>query len=692
MAIEAVELEIPEVEELETPFKRRIALLVVGVTLLGAIVAYLEAQASMREDVAAREAQRSSVAGLGLEVATRAETTFAFGVYAEAQQYDRRRIISASRARFLSGTPQAQAYAAEAERWAQVKTSLTPLTPLLADDRYAPETDPLFPVRFESDLGVPADVATLQQATLAETANAWSDKAGRYVAILTLLAVSLFLLGLSLTIGGGVRLVFVVTALGIISWSLIATVVFLTRSVPETPAEALEQVAQGNRLLAQRDYDGAIAQYTEAIRARPRYGAAYGRRADAHFLRGNTQTTQQFVSITDPAELREAIADGERAVEFGATSDINVIGNLGFHYFLDKRYARAEELTLHALDQNDKIPSLWLNLGVIRAARGNERGAQEAYVNGIFHTDRRPDEIERDNLYAAARTDLEILAGLEPGRADIVRRFTEQLVGSETERQLGELGPEVADGLVSDFEFSFDQSFVTAAYSYEAIPEDAALAFVWYVRPGPDTPWNQEPAMNSFRVHGLLESGTDFESASPGLCPIPGEYRVDVFAGGRLVGSAETEREVGTLGLLVPKSDEVLGVSLCHPAEWQVEAEPGESYVASDEANGIAIAVSTFPVPAGLPVTDTAGIEAFAIQSAATGLDGSTALGGLEATTIGGFPATVGLFKISTGEAAVIASAGEDNVLRAVIVLAPSDPLGAVAPVLETVSFLGGPD
>ena len=39
MSIEAVELELPDVEELETPFKRRVAMLVVGITFFGAIVA-----------------------------------------------------------------------------------------------------------------------------------------------------------------------------------------------------------------------------------------------------------------------------------------------------------------------------------------------------------------------------------------------------------------------------------------------------------------------------------------------------------------------------------------------------------------------------------------------------------------------------------------------------------------------------
>src|SRR2546426_7871393 len=115
MAIEAVELDLPEVEELETSFKRRVALLVVFITLFGAVVAFLESQSGTRENIANRDAQRAAITGLGLQVSTEAETTFAFGVYSEAQQYDRRRIIAKSRSRFLVGRPEEQAYAAEAE-------------------------------------------------------------------------------------------------------------------------------------------------------------------------------------------------------------------------------------------------------------------------------------------------------------------------------------------------------------------------------------------------------------------------------------------------------------------------------------------------------------------------------------------------------------------------------------------------
>src|SRR5207249_12158298 len=114
----------------------------------------------------------------------------------------------------------AQAYAAEAERWATVKSKLTPISPLLYDPRYDKDADPNFPNRFDSERAVSNDVASLRQAAASESAEKWGSKADRYVAIITLLAVSLFLLGMSLTIGGRVRLLFVAPAAFVAVWCL----------------------------------------------------------------------------------------------------------------------------------------------------------------------------------------------------------------------------------------------------------------------------------------------------------------------------------------------------------------------------------------------------------------------------------------------------------------------------------------
>ena len=66
------EVELPEIEidDDNDPFKRRIALLVVAITLFGTIVAVMENRAGNKEEVAARDAQRLAISGLGTRVST----------------------------------------------------------------------------------------------------------------------------------------------------------------------------------------------------------------------------------------------------------------------------------------------------------------------------------------------------------------------------------------------------------------------------------------------------------------------------------------------------------------------------------------------------------------------------------------------------------------------------------------------
>lgn len=694
MAIEAVELELPDVEELETPFKRRVALLVVSITLFGSIVALLQNQASTRQDIAARDAQRSAVLGLGTQVATSARTIFSYGVYAESQQVERRRVVAAGRARLATSSPQNQAFQAEAERWARVKTFLVPLSPLLSQDPYKPENDPAFPTRYETDQGVDADVATLRQAAQGEAAEKWGAKADKYVAIITLLAVVLFLLGMSLTIGGRVRLVFVTPAAVIALWCLFSTVTLLLQSVTATPDLAVRRVATGNALVAQRDFEGAIRQYTEAITLRPDYAIAYGQRADAHFLLGSSQSTQQFVSITDPKALKQAIADGETAVRLGADSSINVVGNLGFHYFLDRRYAEAERLTAKALELNNAIPSVWFNLGVIKVAQGDLDGAEEAYRTAIRLTSpsQRPDESERDSLFAAARTDLEILALAQPGRLDVVRRFQGQIVAGESEAKLKEPTGTVPDGIsFSNFEFAAKGASITASYDYENVPEGTHLAFLWYLRADSSTPWSQEPVINSFESSAVNESGRAEITRSPGRCPIPGQYRLDVFAEGRLVGSGETEVEPGALGLPIPFRDELLGLSLCRPSDWEAEPPKDDLVTFTSPDGRLSLIVGSTPIPSSgvgtaAPLEDTA---IAAAAAAVTGIKDRNPGAPSQGFTFGGVKGRVRYYDASGGQVsvAIAASVGPDSVLRTLAGVAPQDRLDTLNELLDTLQF-----
>jgi len=107
-------------------------------------------------------------------------------------------------------------YEQEAGRLEAMSEALVPYSILLSDPRYAPQGDSIVPnlQLWADDTMAPALELLAQQNASVEERDAWGAKADRYVSIITLSAVALFLYGLSLVSKNRVRLVFV--AVGIV--------------------------------------------------------------------------------------------------------------------------------------------------------------------------------------------------------------------------------------------------------------------------------------------------------------------------------------------------------------------------------------------------------------------------------------------------------------------------------------------
>lgn len=570
-----VELQTPEIDDIDqqaSPFRRRVALLVVGITLLGSIVAYLQTAASNNEDEAARDSHRLAITGLGQQIDTSAEFQFAYEVYTQAELLDRRRLISRGRQRSAVGTDAESAFRLGAERFQAVRDSLTGLSPLLENEEYSETADPLFPTRYDADVTVEPDLAQLRQEAKAEEADSYGGKADTYVAILTVLAVSLFLIGLSLTVVGRGRVLLLAPGVGLAAVCVLWTLVVAAGGVQKTPDPAIEAVGEGLRLIQRGDYEDAIEALDEAIDIRPDYATAYGYRADAHFVSGSSQETT-FVSVTDPENLAAAIEDAEKAVELGADRDVGVVGSLGFYYFLQGDYDDAARLTNRALDFNDKLPTLWLNLGVIEAARGNDDRAEGYYDVGIDLLRDEPNEFVRGDIFAGGRTDLELLVLAEPELDEAAERFETQLTSAETELRLGDRGSS-RGATIETVALEQDGAFMAVDYVAEGLEDGTPLAFIGYHRTERDGPFVQPSQMVDFRRFEAADEGaTAFAFLSNGQCLPPGDYRVDVYAGGRKMAEIEGEVTPSVLGEISAETNDDLGLSMCVPTEWEVEAD-----------------------------------------------------------------------------------------------------------------------
>jgi tetratricopeptide (TPR) repeat protein len=543
-----VELERPDLDEVDESagaFKRAVAIGVVLITFFGSIVAYVQAVESNQEDVAARNAQRDAIFGLGEQVDASAQLATDLRISTAVDAQLQRQVLAATRlAAFEEGAAESRA-ALAGRRFAEVAAAITPLTPIdngdpatFADERAALFENP--------------DAARLRQSVEAGLANDHGDKADSYVAVLTVLAVALFLLGLSLTVQGRSRFVLalpgVVIALACVGWAAYIR----SGDVTDVSERAIQEVAEGRRLLNAGDVEGAIAAFDEAIDDSPQFAAAFALRSSAHFLAGSPQIGQTaFRSITSDEALEDAIADLDTALSLGGDADVNTVAEGGFLAFLDEDFGRSIELSEQALELNDRLAPVWFNLGVAYTAQGDEDEAERAYRQGLRVLRDVPDVGTRSAVLAGARTDLSILRELLSADdlddiADLVESIEVELATFELERSTCGDGPceDTAGGAeIGEVEFSRNGAFVFAQAPVEGADDGEPIGAVWYFRTDGDLPFEQ--ALGSFAI-AEVDGGTLFTSTLPvgdPPCPVDAEYLVRFYAGGELLAEQSGEIE-----------------------------------------------------------------------------------------------------------------------------------------------------
>ncbi|MEL6272448.1 MAG: hypothetical protein AAFR22_21770, partial [Chloroflexota bacterium] len=340
------------------PFERIVAILISLVVIQAAVVGYLESQASIRADEAKRAASHFAIQAMGARARGEIDYGYAFGdAYRRFDAYDTREIIAFDRDN-----------AAAANRFRELRNTVVGLTPLLDDPYLDAETFELDAAQYEVDTYF-EEVTLLKEQFLntAEVDDAWGAKAQTYVAQLTVLAVSLFLFGISTTSGRRTRWLFVsvssVLSLTMLGWTLL---------VATTPVQGLSQAAMEAYARAQSldyvdDVEGAVAFYDVAIAESPAYARAYVGRASNFF-------------VLD--ELDASIADYETALALGAT-DSAVMTDLTFAYYLVGELDRAAELSLQRAAMPNADTLDFFDLGLMYFANGEIDNAQQAYTSGL---------------------------------------------------------------------------------------------------------------------------------------------------------------------------------------------------------------------------------------------------------------------------------------------------------------------
>ncbi|MCJ7621416.1 MAG: hypothetical protein MUP64_14490 [Anaerolineae bacterium] len=211
-------------------FEYVVALLIMAATLLGVTVAFLHTHASLQEDRAARAAEVYAIQTMGEIVQNGYVSDYQAGLvydYASLYQLALARQFGQLTAAQQGESDLAAEYEHEAGRLEAMRDALLPFSILLSDPRYAPQGDSIVPnlQLWADDTMAPVLELLAQQNASVEERDAWGAKADRYVSIITLSAVALFLYGLSLVSKTRVRLVFVAVGIMLTGASALWTLI-----------------------------------------------------------------------------------------------------------------------------------------------------------------------------------------------------------------------------------------------------------------------------------------------------------------------------------------------------------------------------------------------------------------------------------------------------------------------------------
>ncbi len=349
-------------------FKNLILVLIAVVSVMTAGVAFLQSDASNRDDHSGRDANSLAVEMLGQNVNGNSRSYYD---YNEAYQTWNQLDVQAIAAEQNGDDAAAARYRRAAE---QIRT----LSPLLQAPYFDEATGEVDFARYEVDT-YRAQVTRLgeEYTAAAGVKDAWDSKANTYVVHLTILAVSLFLLGLAAAIehvGSQAIFTIVGSVLAVVAvvWAVAvyAQPVFDLRTQPA----AIEAYTRGAGLAYENKDEEALAAFDEALKVYPDYAAVYVARGGANLRLSNFEA---------------AVADFEQARAQGAETP-SMLGDLAIaHFYLgqfDQAIALQQSVVQNSPDElwvQFDLGATQLISGQIEAARATYEGAMQAAIGQV---------------------------------------------------------------------------------------------------------------------------------------------------------------------------------------------------------------------------------------------------------------------------------------------------------------------
>lgn len=335
-----------------------IIMLTAGVAVFATVVAALQTDANIRANQANRESQAQALRALQDNVSDLFEMGYDLQV-ARLWWSQQRMLLSANLLANTELEPDQTAwYLEEAQRLESASQLLTDQSDLFTPPYFDAVTGlwPDLNRYWYEQVVAPQMLASEHQSVQMELGRAWGQKSNAYQTIITLVAVTLFLYGLALTVERYLKWGFLALGSANLSFIFVWTVLTAVQPIPLVNPQALQayvagrikaiyalqQEVQSHHRVAPKKADEAIIDLSRAIDLRPDYTAAYVTRGDAYTIKGEALLFGGGDATVRDASFRQAVADYRRALEL-QPDDYHAHWNLSWALYLLGEYEPALE-------------------------------------------------------------------------------------------------------------------------------------------------------------------------------------------------------------------------------------------------------------------------------------------------------------------------------------------------------------
>ncbi len=463
------------------------------------------------------------------------------------------------------------------DRWTQIQSQLSELTLLLSpqyENNYTP---------FYEELHRQSYMTYQRQLDYGRQVASWRAKTSSYRTAMGLVAVSLFLLGLSLNIHNWVRYLFAGCGVLLDITTIVMVILVMRIPVHVTPGAAMEHFVNGQILYntafaasgekAEELYVAAQTAFQSAIELDENY-------ADAYQWGGYSLLEKRLAGANAERNVRAA-ASMEKAIELGNDNSV-VYTNLGWAYTLSENYGQAIQALQHAIFIEPTECLAYFNLGLAQLAAEKPERAKLTYEDAMACLLEESPDAKTEILTNTELDlfDLSKIAPDAPGVDEMLLRIKEtaasltllgEPIPQDTSAQIDDIifaGDIAQDGSFLDVGETFTAGTPTiyTILSFEDIPIGTPWLVRWYLDGAQYNeyiakPWNNEANGQTWvRVQGA---------------PMPaGDYQVEIYVSGNLIASADFTVQAGEVVEMEQYASSYYKLALNYPADWVVIEYP----------------------------------------------------------------------------------------------------------------------